>query len=233
MATVMPSGASFASVGIIETQTDVDVFAFRTEAGTIQLDGFPDSRSPNLDILLVLYDANGSRIAESNPETALSASISLLVPAGTYYLEIRPSGHGDPFFDGYSSSASLGTYVLAGQMPYVDVANDPALFIRIGELNLSVVRSARWNAVLSRVTITDLNGLAVPGATVSGIWGLLATGTISGITSSDGSVSFTSARLKGSGDVSFQVTGVTAPGLTYSPADDVGSSAVIRVGSQP
>ena len=165
-----PPSASFASAGIIETESDVDVFAFKSEAGTIQLDAFPDARSPNLHFVLQLYDANGNRIAESNPETALSASISLLVPVGTYFVRVRSSGHGDPFFDGYSSYASLGTYVLSGHVPYVEVVKDPALSIRIGGLALSVVRSARWNAVLARVTVTDLNGLPVPGAVVTGIW---------------------------------------------------------------
>ena len=100
--------------GIIERSTDVDFFSFTTGQGLVGLSIDPAPRGPNLDILATLYDSSGVVVAAGNPIGALSASFSLSLPAGTYYLSIDGTGEGDPLVTGYSDYGSLGQYSITG-----------------------------------------------------------------------------------------------------------------------
>ena len=107
-------GVTNASVqGVIERPSDVDVFSFHAGAGPLSLSLLPATRSPNLDALLTLRDANGTVLASINPPEALNATASLNLPsAGTYTLWVQGTGKGDPLTTGYSAYGSLGNYQL-------------------------------------------------------------------------------------------------------------------------
>ncbi|MEL7245458.1 MAG: putative Ig domain-containing protein, partial [Cyanobacteria bacterium J06573_2] len=122
--------------GIIERNTDIDVFSFVTGTGNVSLridpssqvyisDGngnytleYLDSRGPNLDILAQLYSADGTLIADSNPADSLFASFNdLFLNAGEYYIHIDGTGTGNPFAanpTGYTDYGSLGQYEING-----------------------------------------------------------------------------------------------------------------------
>src|SRR5205823_1689886 len=85
-ATVLPAGSQLNASGVIERNTDIDVFAFSTGAGPITINLQSATVAPNLDILAELLNSAGSLLASSNPSSSLSASFSLSVPAGKYYL---------------------------------------------------------------------------------------------------------------------------------------------------
>ncbi len=79
--------------GIIEKNTDVDVFYFDAAAGAISLTVLPawdaferpsSHRGANLDIEATLYDASGSVIASSDPIDDTRADINTTVTAGRY-----------------------------------------------------------------------------------------------------------------------------------------------------
>lgn len=110
------SGSSLSGSGIIERNTDADVFAFSTDSGTINLNISPFQRGPNLDILAQLYDASDNLITSSNPTGSLEANLSADVSAGTYFLKITGAGQGDPASTGYSDYGSLGQYTISGQV---------------------------------------------------------------------------------------------------------------------
>ncbi len=103
--------------GIIETSADQDVFSFATAAGDIELSVYPawdafyrsDKRGANLDVEARLLDALGNELAHSNPSSETHATISLSVPAGTYFLEVSGVGNGN-----YSGYASIGQYFISG-----------------------------------------------------------------------------------------------------------------------
>lgn len=104
--------------GVIGSDTDVDVFAFSTEATTAtfsargldltsansSVNGAPFTNvgvtnpGSNLDIELRLYDANGNQIAMDDPPAtagdndSIAAEISVALPAGNYYLEVSGGG---------------------------------------------------------------------------------------------------------------------------------------------
>lgn len=119
-----PTNNTVSAFGIIERNTDIDVFSFVTGGGNVSFRIDPSSRvyisdgngnytpeylnsnRPNLDILAKLYSADGTLIAESNPLydpskfnlfSSLSASFDLNLDAGEYYIHIDGTGAGDPF----------------------------------------------------------------------------------------------------------------------------------------
>ena len=113
-ATVLPAASQWSASGVIERNTDVDVFAFDSGAGTVAINVLPASKGPDLDILVALYDSTGALLATNNPTNYLTASLSLTVAAGRYYLHVHGTGCGDPLGTGYSSYGCLGTYTLSG-----------------------------------------------------------------------------------------------------------------------
>lgn len=107
-------GNNVVATGIIERNTDVDVFSFTTGAGAVAFTATPAARGPNLDILLQLYDSNGQLVASANPADALNAHLSAVVAAGSYFLHVSGAGQGDPLGTGYSDYGSLGFYAVSG-----------------------------------------------------------------------------------------------------------------------
>ena len=108
------TGSDVNDFGIIERNTDVDVFSFNTAGGDISLQIDPASSGPNLDILASLYDGVGTLITSSNPIGYLNATINATLAAGQYYLHIEGVGEGTPTTGGYSDYGSLGQYFIRG-----------------------------------------------------------------------------------------------------------------------
>lgn len=102
--------------GIIERNTDVDVFVFSTGGGNAQFNVTPDLISPNLDVLLKIIDSQGNIIAQANPVDSLSASLSVTLNSGKYFLQVEGVGKGD-LNTGYSDYGSLGSYQITGNYP--------------------------------------------------------------------------------------------------------------------
>lgn len=119
-----PTNSNPANKGVIERNTDVDVFSFSTGAGTVVLNANPwiqpaGTCGGNLDILLELYDQAGTLVASSNPATLTTASISATVAQGVYYLHVKNSGAGNPLVSppsGYTSYGSIGQYFISGTL---------------------------------------------------------------------------------------------------------------------
>lgn len=110
------SGGAVSDSGIIALNTDVDVFAFTTEGGDLDLQIDPLEWGANLDILAELYDSSGNLITISNPLDYLDATIQTTVVAGDYFLHVSGTGLGDPLVDGYTDYGSLGQYFVSGNI---------------------------------------------------------------------------------------------------------------------
>lgn len=120
--------------GIIERNDDVDWFRFTTGAGDLSLNIDVLGYKPNLDVWAGLYDSSGVFIADSNPQTALSASFqNVALGGGEYFIKIdgvARDGSYDVALDqvveptpapytvsgplGYSDYGSLGQYRISG-----------------------------------------------------------------------------------------------------------------------
>lgn len=110
--------------GIIETQSDVDMFSFTNQYDgkvefninptVINIDG--TTTLGNLDATLTLYDSTGKVLMVDSPQEKTTASITKVLPMGTYYVGVSSSGKsvvGN--VHGYNTYGSLGQYTVSGQ----------------------------------------------------------------------------------------------------------------------
>jgi hypothetical protein len=110
--------------GILEYNTDVDVFSFITGNGPINLTVNPwlqpaSTRGGNLDVLIELHDESGTLLMTNNPASQTQAQIQTNLARGRYYIYIRGTGTGDPIAStptGYTSYGSVGQYFISGAL---------------------------------------------------------------------------------------------------------------------
>ena len=128
------TGLTFSSFGVVERNTDIDMFRFDTGAGLVSFNivnasrafinsggsyttEYLTARGANLDIAASLYRADGSLVQTFNPADLTTASFSINLAAGTYYLGIDGVGFGTPTAStptGYTDYGSLGQYMVSG-----------------------------------------------------------------------------------------------------------------------
>jgi hypothetical protein len=109
------SGNVFAARGVVEQQSDADVFSFTIGGGSVTLDVKPYNSAPNLDVRARLYGPGpgGNLIQDVNPDTVLNAVATVGLTAGTYYVHVESSATGTPLANpptGYTRYGSLGQY---------------------------------------------------------------------------------------------------------------------------
>jgi PKD repeat protein len=106
---------SMAGSGVIERQSDVDVFSFTAGAGSVSISVSPAPRGPKLDIVATLRDGNNTVLATSNPADSLPATLTAtLVTPGTYFVAVDGVGKGDPLATGYTDYGSVGQFTIVG-----------------------------------------------------------------------------------------------------------------------
>jgi len=159
------AGAASAT-GIIERNTDFDLFAFETSNGEVSFDINPAVRGPNLDVMVELLDTSGAVIASANPTNLLSASIGATLSAGSYFLRVSGAGQGDPLGSGYSDYGSLGAYSISGSVaepPRTVSVNDVVVSEADGLATFTVTLSEARNEATT-VDITTFDDDAVAGS---------------------------------------------------------------------
>ena len=117
-----PTNSNPANKGVIERNTDVDVFSFVTGSGTVRLQVDPwiqpaGTRGGNLHLWIELYNEAGSLVASHRPTDRTHAWIETNLVEGRYYLHVRNTGVGFPTASpptGYTFYGSIGQYFLSG-----------------------------------------------------------------------------------------------------------------------
>ncbi|NNM28396.1 MAG: hypothetical protein HKO57_02680 [Akkermansiaceae bacterium] len=112
----LTGGDGVSAGGLIERNTDIDMFSIETAGGSLSITGTNAPTDPNLDIRLRLLDAQGAQVAIADPLSSLDATLNATVAAGTYYLEVDGVGTGSPA-TAYNDYGSLGDYTLTGTVP--------------------------------------------------------------------------------------------------------------------
>ena len=117
---------------VISKPSDVDAFSFSTTGGNVTVSVVPAANGPALDASLALLRADGSVVATADPPTgdaaaggtaavlsAMGASITMNLPAGSYVVLVQGVGWGDPLATGYTDYGSIGAYsiVAGGPIP--------------------------------------------------------------------------------------------------------------------
>ncbi|MEI2641595.1 MAG: putative Ig domain-containing protein [Candidatus Nanopelagicales bacterium] len=106
--------------GLVSSPSDTDWFRF-TATGPTTLTAEPSELSPDLDVVIAVYDEDGALVASSDPAVTqvssdiaagLSAALQLVLAPGEYTVMIEGTGNGSPLATGYSDYGSLGPYRL-------------------------------------------------------------------------------------------------------------------------
>ncbi len=116
------SGTQLSQRGILERNSDTDVFSFPAPEGTVVLRIKPwssdiDTKGGNLDIAALLYNAAGSLVAFADPIADTDATIETTISEGLHYLHITGTGTGSPMNNppsGYTEYGSLGQFFVTG-----------------------------------------------------------------------------------------------------------------------
>jgi hypothetical protein len=101
--------------GIILKANDIDVYSFKTGAGSVTFTVKPAPFFPNLDVLLTITDASGAVLETANSTSTLSATITKTLAAGTFYLHIDGTASGTAA-NGYTDYSSVGEYTIEGKV---------------------------------------------------------------------------------------------------------------------
>jgi hypothetical protein len=129
-----------------------------------------------------------------------------------------------------TASDSAGNSVSSAVV--VTISNVVQNSVHVGGLTLTLSSSNKGKAAVATVLVKDGNGAVVSGATVSGAWSGLTSGTASGTTGSNGTVKFTSQRTKQSGTFTFSISTVSAPGYVYASGQNATNGGTITTSGQ-
>ena len=141
-----PANTKPANKGVLERNTDLDVFSFITGSGPVRLAVNPwimpsGTRGGNVDILLELYNEAGTLLQSTNSASQTTALLQTTLGEGRYYLHVRASGAGDPFNSaptGYTVYGSIGQYFISGYVTEaISVVMPPLAELQISNLTQS------------------------------------------------------------------------------------------------
>lgn len=177
--TAVGTPASYSASGVIEDDTDTDVFSLTTACTAnlvAEASGIGEGQS--LDIKVTIRNAAGEALTSNNPAsgqttntfpflpTGLDASASVAnAPAGDYLVEVEGVGAGDPLSTGYSGYGSIGQYQLliggcatpGGAAPSVPLTLTKSLPDR------STTATIAWAAPSSAGTPSTITGYRISG----------------------------------------------------------------------
>jgi PKD repeat protein len=155
-----------------------------------------NSYDPDGVIVSWLWDfGDGTTSTEQNP-------IHTYAVPGTYTVTLTVTDD-----DGASSSVSK-----------IITITDPDVYIYVYDITQTIKNAGKNYTSTAVVTIWDTNNNPVPDATVHISWSGVVSGTDSGITGPDGTVTFVSAKVKSAGPFTITVDNVTHATLSYNPA---------------
>ena len=212
--------------GLISTAADTDWFRFNaTDLTTVGVR--PQAVSPDLDVRIDLYDADGVLLASDDPASAqvsgdvatgLDATIVQVLAAGTYYVKVDGVGSGNPLETGYSDYASLGRYDLS-----MTTNGVPALVLTRKVLPAGGV-DAPYSATFAATGGTAPYSFEVVSGTLPPGLSLSTAGELTGIPSAAGTSSFTvevtdtnSASDRGTFTIQVTAKAVVTPPVVEPP----------------
>jgi hypothetical protein len=151
--------------GVILQASDIDVYSFKTGAGSITLNVNPAANFPDLNVLLTITNASGTVLATANPTDKLSASITTnIATSGTYYLHVDGTGNGTATA-GYTDYSSIGEYTIDGSVVAVTTGiaesgkNNASLYPNPATENIMV--SLNNPGIVNTISIVNMLGQAI------------------------------------------------------------------------
>ncbi|MFM7035455.1 MAG: Calx-beta domain-containing protein [Planctomycetia bacterium] len=164
------------SSGIIERNTDSDMFVFSVSGGgPVDIRATPLTlinagafTGANLDVGMQIYSWDKRLVATVELENRLDAQYSATLASGRYYAKIYGTGNAEPAIDGYSSYGSLGQYTITVTdrtptpplLPTLAVAG-PALAVAEGGLATFTITLSTTSSTQFQVGYRTVSGTAV------------------------------------------------------------------------
>lgn len=212
-----PTNTSPANKGVLERNTDVDVFSLVTGTGPISLKLNPflmpsGTRGGDADLSVELRDEAGVLLLTNNPATQTIALIATNLVEGRYYLYVRNSGAGDPRSStptGYTSYGSIGRYFISGYL------TDAAGFVAPPLAELQATDLTQTGQSLASFSVTYSDEVAITASTLDGN-DLLVTGP-NGYSQK---AALASVSVTGDGTPRIATYTAAAPGAVWLPADN-------------
>ena len=99
--------------------------------------------------------------------------------------------------------------------------------MHVANIDMSWSTQGPFYRAHAAITIVDDYDLPVEGASVYGSWSGAYVGDVSGTTTTDGTVTLDSGKIKNGGTFTITVTDVVKSGWTYDPAKNVETSDTI------
>jgi PKD repeat protein len=178
--------------------------------------------------LTVSFNASGSSDPEGQPITiewnfgdgspaafGVTATRIYSVP-GTFTASVKVT-------DSTGLTSTKNVAITATSTTPTVTTNTGTLSVAAITITLSNNKSGKTDATAA-VTIKDGGGNLVGGATVTGDWTGVVTGSGSGVTGSSGVASIKSPRTPQSGTFTFTVKGVSLSGYQYTPSSNIETS---------
>jgi PKD repeat protein len=114
---------------VITSAADRDVYSLNLSPGPLTAEVKAAARGANADLVLSVLDESGVVLASSNPDRDINAAINYAITeAGTYHLEVKGTGRGDPMTSGYTSYGSVGAFRLSASYNMEDTDPPVARF---------------------------------------------------------------------------------------------------------
>ncbi len=143
-----------------------------------------------------------------------------LTPETTYYYEVLSAD----IANNSATDNNNGTYY-----SFTTTAETQANEMYVSNISMSIQKSGVNTRALATVSVVDVSGSPVEGVTVYGSWsGIVKSGDSSGVTGSDGKVTFTSgwAKKVKQGTFTFTVNNVIKEGWTCNLPDTAPSASI-------
>ncbi|MDO4569299.1 MAG: hypothetical protein Q4D38_02825, partial [Planctomycetia bacterium] len=138
-------GLLLSNQGIIERNTDNDVFVFETQTeGVLSLEIVGVGTWSNLDIRADLLNENYETVWSAQSTDSINAALSGTLAAGTYYLVVSGDGKTVGGTVYYTNYASLGQYFVSGSFATEVSLTPPTLEAQLSGDNAAIVS---WNDV--------------------------------------------------------------------------------------
>ena len=174
--------------------------------------------------LVVAFDASGSQDPDGeiaayrwefgDGAIGMGSTVSHTFAAGSYVVRLTVVDE-----DGASATQTVGIEVAPG-----------AMTLKVESITLSQIRRGGRTRFVARVRVAS--SPFVEGVRVSGTWSGLVSGTATGLTTSDGTVEFTSAETNAKGQVTFTVTSVSQANYTFDATGPSSASATTKGGGK-
>jgi hypothetical protein len=165
-----PANTNTYNKGVLQRNTDIDVFTFTTGPGNINLVVRPwimptgsYTRGGNLDVLAELYNQGGTLLLTNNPAATTSALVNTNLLEGVYFLRIRNSGAGSPLTtspSGYTSYGSIGQYFISGTVRPSNIIIPPQATANLANITQGLTGPDQF-------TVTYTDDVAINASTLS------------------------------------------------------------------